>query len=86
MRMADWVKRLDAFLQLNDRDILGHAGRISHTTAQLKAETEYETFHAAQAALPQPVDQHFAEAIDKLKQIETAAKKKPGPKRKAGGQ
>jgi hypothetical protein len=26
MHMADWIKKLDAFLTLNERDILTHAG------------------------------------------------------------
>ena len=34
MHMVDWVKKLDAFLSLNDRDVLHHAGRISHEMAQ----------------------------------------------------
>ena len=33
MHMADWIKKLDAFLTLNERDILTHAGRISHEIA-----------------------------------------------------
>jgi len=37
MYMADWIKKLDAFLTLNDRDILTHAGRISHEMALAKA-------------------------------------------------
>ena len=82
MHMADWIAKLDDFIRISDREILTHAGRISHETARLKAEAQYETFRAAQAALPQPVDRDFAEAIDQLKQIETAAKKKPGRRRK----
>ena len=30
MQMADWVARLDAFLQFNERNILQHAGKVSH--------------------------------------------------------
>lgn len=70
MCMADWIAKLDDFIRMTDRQILTHAGKISHEMARLKAETEYEKFRAAQAALPQPVDQHFAEAIEELKKIE----------------
>ena len=38
MHMADWIEKLNGFLTLNDRDILPHAGRISHEMAQAKAE------------------------------------------------
>lgn len=45
MHMADWNKKLDAFLSVNDRDILTHAGRISHDMANASAEAEYEKFN-----------------------------------------
>ena len=45
MYMSDWIKKLDAFLNINDRDILTHAGKISHDMALQRAEREYEQFH-----------------------------------------
>ncbi|WP_339080623.1 virulence RhuM family protein [Pseudomonas sp. TMP9] len=45
MSMIDWVKKLDGFLTLNDRDILDNAGKISHDMAKQHAETQYELFH-----------------------------------------
>lgn len=45
MSMTDWVKKLDGFLTLNDRDILDNAGKISHDMAKQHAETHYELFH-----------------------------------------
>ena len=74
MAMVDWIAKLDDFLKLSDRDILGHAGRISHEQAKEKAETEYEDYRRHQAALPQPVDEHFDDSLDKLKQIEKRKK------------
>jgi len=85
MTMADWTAKLDDFIRISDRQILAHAGTVSHETAKLKAEAELDRFRAVQDALPQPVDQHFAAAIEELKQIEDRAKKaKPGRKKKAG--
>jgi hypothetical protein len=46
MYMADWIKRLDAFLSLNEENILTHVGKISHDLAQSHAEKEYQIFHA----------------------------------------
>lgn len=46
MYMKDWIKKLDGFLQLNDRDILNDAGRVSHELAISKAEKEYTSFNA----------------------------------------
>ena len=40
MSMSDWVTKLDGFLTLNDRDILNHAGRVSHQMAKQIAEQE----------------------------------------------
>ncbi len=84
MSMSDWITKLDDFLKLSERQILNHAGKISHETARLKAESEFEKFHTAQFALPQAVDQHFQAAIDELKKIESEAKPKSRrPKRQS---
>lgn len=83
MHMADWISKLDDFLKLSDRNILKDAGRISHEAAKEKAEAQYETYRAQQAALPQPVDEDFAKTLDELKQIEQQAKKAPKKKQAA---
>ena len=49
MHMADWIKKLDAFLNINDRDVLTHAGKISHEMAQQQAEGQYAQYHQHQA-------------------------------------
>ncbi len=41
MYMKDWVERLDSILQLNGRDLLVHAGKVSHQQALDKASGEY---------------------------------------------
>ncbi|MDA1053173.1 MAG: virulence RhuM family protein [Planctomycetota bacterium] len=83
MHMAAWIAKLEDFLKSTDRPILTHAGKVSHETARLKAEAEFEKYCATQAALPQPVDQHFQDAIDELKKIEGEVKKTPKrPKRR----
>lgn len=45
MHMNDWTKKLDSFMTLNDRDILTHAGKISHEMAKQQAESEYDKYH-----------------------------------------
>lgn len=66
MYMADWVTKLDGFLSLNDRDILTHAGRISHEMAQAKAEMEYCKFKEISAIDSRPVDADFERAVQAL--------------------
>lgn len=48
MTMTNWVKRLDAFLQFNEYDILNDAGRISTDMARQLAEAEYKKFRVFQ--------------------------------------
>lgn len=45
MHMTDWIAKLDAFLTLNEGNILTHAGSISHELAVAHAEQEYDKFH-----------------------------------------
>jgi hypothetical protein len=48
MYMADWVNRLDAIVQLNGRELLTHAGKISHERALEKSNEEFEKFKLSQ--------------------------------------
>jgi hypothetical protein len=48
MYMTNWIERLDAILQLNGREILKHAGKISHKIAVEKSGNEYQKFKELQ--------------------------------------
>jgi len=48
MKMADWVERLDAFLQFNEREVLTHPGKVSAAVAKQLAEEQYEQFRVKQ--------------------------------------
>lgn len=50
MKMAEWVQRLDAFLQFNEYDVLGDPGKVSAEVARKLAEGEYEKFRVKQDA------------------------------------
>ena len=73
----DWIAKLDDFLRLSDREILTHAGKVSHEAALAKAEAEYEKFRVLEAAKPSPVEKHFQEAVEQVKQL---SEKKPRKK------
>lgn len=75
MTMRDWIGKLDDFLKLSGRNILTHAGKISHDAALTKAHEEYEKFRLKQLEEPTEVETHFIEAEQELKQIESAKKK-----------
>ncbi len=51
MHMADWAKKLDAFLRFNERDILTHAGKISQQMAEERAFTEFEKYEVEKRRL-----------------------------------
>ncbi|MCR9101907.1 MAG: virulence RhuM family protein [bacterium] len=44
MKMADWVKKLDAFLQFNEYDVLQNAGKVSAKVARELADKAYEEY------------------------------------------
>ena len=68
--MADWVTRLDAFLQFNEYNILTAAGKVSHDVAMKLAEKEYSKFRVIQ-------DRNFESDFDKeVKKITNKPKKK----------
>ena len=48
MKMKDWVKKLDVFLQFNEEDILQDKGKISHEVAIALAENEFEKYRKKQ--------------------------------------
>ncbi len=74
MYMKDWIAKLDEFLKVSERDILTHAGKISHEAALEKARTEYEKFRKQALEEPSPVERHFMEAVKEVKRLE---QKKP---------
>lgn len=45
MYMKDWIDKLNAFLQFNERDILEYAGKVSKVVADKIATQEYEKFN-----------------------------------------
>jgi hypothetical protein len=67
MYMADWIKRLDSILQLNGRELLTHAGKISHEMALQKSEAEFEKYKIAQKALEK--EQSLKELEQDIKKI-----------------
>lgn len=68
MYMKDWIQRLDIILQMNGRELLNHAGEISHKLALKKSEEEYKKYRIVQKQFEK--EQNFKELeadIEKLK-------------------
>lgn len=66
MSMNDWIAKLHGFLTINDRDILRHAGKISHEVAKSFAELEYVGFNKSQIAEVNQLESDFDRAIKML--------------------
>jgi hypothetical protein len=77
MHMRDWITKLHSFLTINDRNILTHAGTISHQMAKELAETEYDKFNRQRIRQADAAGGDFEKAIRQLPPS-------PKPKKKGG--
>lgn len=68
MYMKDWANRLDSILQLNGREILTHAGKISHKKAVEKSGSEYEKFKNQQKIIQR--EQSLKEIEQDIKRLD----------------
>ncbi|MDD3599626.1 MAG: virulence RhuM family protein, partial [Firmicutes bacterium] len=76
MYMKDWAAKLDDFLKLTGRELLDHAGTVSHEQALAKAQVEYEKHRAWRINQPSPVEADFEQAIRRLPKPDTAGREK----------
>ena len=63
MTMRNWIEKLDGFLGLNDRDILTHAGKVSHTLAKQIAENEYDKYHLIRIKQTDKLESDFDKVV-----------------------
>lgn len=66
MYMRDWVQKLRLILTMNEKNILEHAGKISHKLAVSKVTKEYEAYKIRQREI---------EHLDDIKQLEQDIKR-----------
>src|SRR5579862_441973 len=69
MYMKDWIAKLDDFLRMASRDILSHAGKISHEEALDKARIEYFKYQQQMLDAPSLVERHFLETIKEFEKV-----------------
>lgn len=67
MYMKDWAERLDSILQLNGRELLTHAGKISHDMALEKSNAEFEKYKTVQKEIQK--EQSLKEIEDDIKRL-----------------
>jgi hypothetical protein len=72
MTMEDWARRLDMFIEFNDRNVLDNPGKISAKAAQSHAASEFEKYRITQ-------DRLFESDFDKeMKALAKELEKKKG--------
>jgi hypothetical protein len=72
MKMADWVAKLDAFLQFNEYDVLANAGKVSAEVAKRLAEQQYDKLRVRQ-------DREFESDFEaEVKRLESKRPRKKG--------
>ncbi|MBE0502806.1 MAG: virulence RhuM family protein [Desulfuromonadales bacterium] len=67
MYMKDWIQRLDAIIHLNGRELLTHAGKISHQMALEKSTLEYDKYRETQRQIEH--EESLKELEQDLKQL-----------------
>lgn len=67
MYMNDWIERLDVILKLNGRELLTHAGKISHEKALEKSAMEFKKFKLKEKSKLK--EQSFKELENDIKKL-----------------
>jgi len=79
MHMSDWIVKLDNFLCLSERDILTHAGKISHELAEEHAHAEFAKYEEQRQRLEDRLMTDADKLVSQAKRVQ--AKLPPGPKK-----
>lgn len=64
MYMKEWIARLDDFLKMTGKDILAHAGTVSHEKAIQKVNEEYMSYKEKTKNELSRVEEDFIEHLD----------------------
>lgn len=65
MTMEDWARKLNAFLQFNEREILDNPGKVSQEVAKAFAESEFEKYRIVQDRLfESDFDRHIKKELE----------------------
>ena len=94
MYMRDWVAKLDGFLRLSERQVLTHAGRISHELATEHAHGVFAKYEEARRQLESRQASDFDKVVEQARQLglpspeqppQSASAPRPRKRRKAKG-
>ena len=72
MKMADWVAKVDAFLQFKEYEVLANAGKVSAEVAKRLAEEHFEKFRVHQ---DREFESDFDAEVKRIESMRTRTKK-----------
>jgi hypothetical protein len=67
MTMQDWITKLHGFLELNERNILDHAGKISHELMKEIAEQKFVAYKQSEAKNDIGFDEKIQDVLESVK-------------------
>ncbi len=67
MRMKNWIEKLHGFLQINNRNILKDAGKISHELAVEIAEKNFDEYKKIEATKDTDFDEVALKVLKSVK-------------------
>jgi len=71
MHMHDWITKLDDFIRLSDREILTHAGKISHALAEDRAHAQFAQYEGQRRQLEASQStSDFDQTVEQIKKLE----------------
>lgn len=76
MYMKDWIDKLNSFLQINNKEILKDAGKISHELAKELAEKEYNVYYKNRLKNLSKADKDFETFANKAVKLVDKSKKR----------
>jgi hypothetical protein len=76
MTMADWIEKLHGFLNINDREILKNAGKISHELMCEIAEQKFEEYRKIEAVKDTDFDEKITAVLEDVKKHKMIKPKK----------
>jgi hypothetical protein len=85
MHMADWISKLDDFIRLSGHEILTHAGRISHQSAEEHAHAQYQAYDQKRRAIEDSTDSDFDQAVKRIQDKQGSSSKPRRRKRMNDG-
>jgi hypothetical protein len=75
MTMNDWIEKLHGFLNINDREILKDAGKISHDLMMEVVDNKYSEYKKIESTKDVEFDDEIVKVLDSVKSMKSIKKR-----------